>query len=371
MYADISQPQAAYELSGLNQLRRLAKDGNSAEAIKAVAAEFESIFMRMMLKSMRDTSLGDPLFDSNSTLFYRDMMDEQLAVSLSRQGGLGLAEMIERQFTAADAGISVRGNQGGGEGGAIDPSRRRTDTVVVAGDHCHVCDAKEPVADEVKANPDVQKETAPVSQPKNGDAGPVSYAETVRAAINAKPAASVVKPEDLRSPEMFIRKLWPLAENAAQELGVKPQVLLAQAALETGWGKSVIQRADGSSSFNLFNIKADHRWHGDRVAVSTLEYSDGVAKKERAAFRAYASFEESFTDYVDFLRESPRYHGALQQAFNPEAFVRGLQDAGYATDPRYAAKVTRILDSEPMARAMAMLNDSEAKGLAGVDSVGG
>lgn len=135
--------------------------------------------------------------------------------------------------------------------------------------------------------------------------------------------------------------LRPHAEQAAARLGVDPQILLAQSALESGWGRHVPRRSDGASSFNLFGIKAHGGWTGDRVAVGTLEYHQGVARRERAAFRAYSSPAESFNDYVDFLHRNPRYRDALTQRDSAD-FIRGLQRAGYATDPRYAAKVLGI-----------------------------
>ena len=142
----------------------------------------------------------------------------------------------------------------------------------------------------------------------------------------------------------------PIAEKVAGELGVDPKVLLAQAALETGWGKHVIQQGS-DSSYNLFNIKADSRWQGEQVQVSTLEYRDGVAQREQAAFRSYGSYEESFNDYVSFLKNSPRYQNALQQAANPFAYVDALQQAGYATDPEYSNKISRIYSGELISQA--------------------
>ena len=142
----------------------------------------------------------------------------------------------------------------------------------------------------------------------------------------------------------------PLAEKAAGMLGVSPSVLLAQAALETGWGKFVTRdTASGKSSFNLFNIKADSRWQGDAVQVQTLEYRGGVPEKEQARFRAYEDYADSFNDYVEFLQTNPRYQQALEQAEDPGRFVRELHAAGYATDPEYATKIERIFNSDLLA----------------------
>jgi flagellar protein FlgJ len=137
----------------------------------------------------------------------------------------------------------------------------------------------------------------------------------------------------------------PHAQQVGAELGVDPSLLVAQAALETGWGRSIIRNSDGSSSHNLFNIKAHRSWDGPVASVRTREYLGGAASMVRAEFRSYDSFQESFRDYVDFLRTNPRYRTALTQTRDPEAFARSLQAAGYATDPSYADKVMRIYDT--------------------------
>lgn len=144
-----------------------------------------------------------------------------------------------------------------------------------------------------------------------------------------------------QSREQFVRTLWPHARRAAQALGVSAQALLAQAALETGWGKSVPRHPDGRTSHNVFAIKAGPDWTGERVRVATLEYEDGVAVRRHADFRAYGSYEEAFADYVRLLATTPRYRAALGQG-EAEAFASALQEAGYATDPQYARKIAAI-----------------------------
>ena len=144
----------------------------------------------------------------------------------------------------------------------------------------------------------------------------------------------------------FLDTLGQLATRAAEALGVDPLLMLAQSALETGWGRHILRGSDGDSSHNLFGIKAGERWNGGSVQVGTLEYVDGIPARRQALFRAYGSFEESFQDYVALLKSSPRYAEALSKADDPEAFMRGLQQAGYATDPRYTEKVLRIWREE-------------------------
>lgn len=135
-----------------------------------------------------------------------------------------------------------------------------------------------------------------------------------------------------------------MAKRVEQETGINAQLMLAQAALETGWGQHPIVGADGQPSHNLFGIKAHNAWHGDAVNIVTTEYREGVALKERAQFRAYGSYQESFADYADFLRQNPRYEGIFDYLHDPHAFAQALQSNGYATDPRYAAKLSNIME---------------------------
>ena len=192
--------------------------------------------------------------------------------------------------------------------------------------------------------------TAPNAATSSPPVAPVRTTNAPASTVSASPATpeSSAQAEMPSSPAEFASLVWPHAERAAARIGVAPEVLVAQSALETGWGRHVMQHRDGVSSHNLFGIKADRRWQGDKVHVSTLEYRDGVALNTRANFRAYQSFEKSFDDYVDFLQRNPRYREALQTTADPAAYFDALQRAGYATDPAYADKIKRILDSEPV-----------------------
>jgi flagellar protein FlgJ len=146
----------------------------------------------------------------------------------------------------------------------------------------------------------------------------------------------------------FVKQLQPFAQQAAKSLGIDPNALLAQAALESGWGNSVIKNTDGTSSYNLFNIKADRSWRGKQSQVSTLEFDQGIARRVSSGFRAYNSFQESFNDYVNFIRDNPRYETALTKVNNAGQYMRELQRAGYATDPSYADKVMHIYQSNAL-----------------------
>jgi flagellar protein FlgJ len=160
------------------------------------------------------------------------------------------------------------------------------------------------------------------------------------------------------TPDAFVNELWPHAQAAAKKLGVAPEALLSQAALETGWGRATIRRADGSPSYNVFGIKADSRWQGDTATTSTLEYGDGVARRTQQTFRAYSSYGEAFADYAQFLQSNPRYGEALQRTSDVKSFVSALARAGYATDPAYAQKIQGILDGQPLREALAGLKSA-------------
>lgn len=275
------------DISGLNDLKTQARTDKRA-AIKEVAKQFESLFMNMMLKSMRDASMGDPIFDSNQSLVYRDMFDRQLALSMSKGQGMGLAEVLERQLTQQIPGLSTKQT-------AVDSLEMTKIS--------HQSDKAFPAHTVNQTNKYIPQ-----------TAYPLIPLDTVK---------EVNLSEDINSPqEKFIRELWPMAEAAAEELDTLPEVLIAQAALETGWGKHVSKDQNGNSSFNLFNIKAGKAWDGNSIEKTTLEFHQGAPVKEAAKFRAYDSYEESFRDYVDFLKSNDRYSNALKQAADPEKYIR-------------------------------------------------
>ena len=296
MSIGVSKGDVYTDFKGLAELR-LNGQINPDETLRAAGRQFEAMFIQMMLKSMRDASPGDSLMGSGGQDMYQDMFDKQISLTLSAQGALGLGEAMARQMQQSQAAPQ---------------------------------DAADPA---VRVMP--PRSSAPAA------AVPVMSLPGV--AASAGPRAANEGTTGFNTPEDFVAALWPAAQAPARELGVDPRVLIAQAALETGWGRSVLQRGDGQSSHNLFNIKAGEKWGGGRVNVATLEYRDGVAVKERANFRAYDSFSDSFADYVDFIKSQPRYREALAHAGDPRRFLSELQSAGYATDPRYAEKIGSLL----------------------------
>lgn len=299
------------DIAGLDTLRKQAVNGDEKsekEALTAAARQFEAIFTTMMLKSMRDanSSFKSDMFNSQNEDFYQQMLDEQMTSQLSASGSLGLADMIVAQLSAAE-------QSGPADEDRFQQAMRRVDHY------------RETAANEA-AN-----ETA--SKPAIESADIVASASSVTAGGKTQGSFD--------SPTAFVASLKPYADKAAKALGIDSTLLLAQAALETGWGQKVVKNARGSSN-NLFNIKADRSWHGAKVATQTLEYHDQTPVMEKAAFRSYPTYQDSFNDYVSFLYNNPRYTIALRQSSSDEEFIRGIHRAGYATDPQYADKVLRV-----------------------------
>lgn len=337
------------ELSGFQQLRAQARSDGGKGALPAVAKQFEAIFTQMMLKSMREAnaSMGGDLAGSQQVDSYRDMFDQQLSLTLANgKNGLGIAKMLVRQLGGKDAPA---------EAGAV-PAAGALPL---------------PVPDVVNANvrallqlgADRTGDDAPSARlgfpamPSTADTGSAWQHTLDSLASHALDAASVAtKLLPGGDPVRFVQALAPHAAVAAKKLGVSVRALLAQAALETGWGKHL--PGAGNSSNNLFGIKAGSSWSGDKVSVPTLEYENGVAVRRRDAFRAYDSPSESFADYANLLAGSPRYAQALGHGENIAAFARGLVHGGYATDPSYAAKITAIANSSQMREALASLHAS-------------
>ena len=259
-------------------LRRMAGNNDPA-ALREVAGQFEALFLQTMLKSMRDASIGDPIFgESDQFEMYQGMLDQQIALEMSSGKGIGLADMLVRQ---------LGGSQAETYGSSPAPGRTAL----------------------------------------------------------------------WESPESFAADVWPHAERVAGELGVAPEAVLAQAALETGWGRHVMAGRDGLSSYNLFGIKAGEGWGGDVVGQRTLEYDGDMPRQEFARFRAYSNVATTFEDYAALLRDNPRYSSVGGQQDDVRAFGDALQESGYATDPNYAQKIEDIANSPTMRRVLDALQN--------------
>lgn len=266
---------------GLAALKRAAKN-DSPEAIKAVAKQFEAVFMNMMLKSMREATPQDGMMDNDQSRLYTSMLDQQLSQSLATKG-IGLADVLTRQLSNFSPPVM--------------PSAVAVQVPVQA---------------------------APLT-----DVAPKSNVSTGQSA----------------QAQAFQQRLQAHAEEASRTTGIPAKFMLGQAALESGWGRKEINNADGTSSHNLFGIKATAGWHGKTVDAVTTEYVDGVGQRRIEKFRAYDSYADSFRDYAHLLKSNPRYQQVIASGQDAVGFAHGLQRAGYATDPYYADKLTRIINT--------------------------
>ncbi len=280
---------------------RAHKDENAA--MQQVADEFEAMFAETMLKAAREADMGEGMLNSSELDTYHEMMDSQLAQSLAKSQDFGFGKMLSQQFAGALAAAKVTQGQGGD---ALATLKNGTLSSVEA-----------PLRGGVTMLPRVLRETA--------------FKNTVNV------------PADRQA---FIDEIAPVAATAASDLGVAPRALMAQAALESGWGKHVIRMPDGASSHNKFGIKASHGWRGQTVKVPTTEYIGGRAVTVNASFRAYPDADSAFRDYVDFIGNNPRYQKALEHGANAGQYARQLEAAGYATDPNYANKIMAILSGD-------------------------
>jgi flagellar protein FlgJ len=293
---------ATSDFQGLNKLKILAeKDQN--KALPEVAKQFEAIFLQSMLKAMR---MGQHFIDESSPFrgkseaTFQEMLDGQYASSIANSKGVGLADMLTRQL---QQNASV---------------------------------PETPSLSQTTVSPQVAESSIP----------PVHASEKTHDS-----SVSVI--------DDFIKSIWPTAKAAASVIGLDPKILVAQAALETGWGKFIAKDDDGSSSNNLFNIKAGNQADSDAVNVRTTEYIANTPVKVNASFRKYASVEHSFNDYIALVKGSDRYQTALAYANNPDMYVSELHKAGYATDPDYSSKILSIYHGDELNQAMQRCGLSE------------
>ncbi len=278
----------ALDSQSLNSLRLQARQ-EPDKALKLAAKQFEAVFMNMMLKSMRDATPQDGMFDSEQTKMFTSMLDQQLAQNMGSRG-VGLAEILVKQLSQQvnsqqmNAGIPLFP--------AMDINSK---AITAAGKSVTAVNSSLPSA----------------------------YTENFQQA--------------------FVQRLLPHAEAASLKTGVPAHMIVGQAALESGWGRRNIRMADGADSHNLFGIKAGENWKGAVAEVRTTEYHKGVASNPVEKFRAYDSYADAFRDYANLLSANARYADVLTQGRDAYGFAQALQDAGYATDPRYADKLVRVI----------------------------
>lgn len=283
--------------SSFNNTDALAVDSKSLDALKAqakqapdkalasAAKQFEAVFMNMLLKSMREATPQEGMFDSEQTKMFTSMLDQQLSQTMGGSRGIGLADMMVKQLSRHTNPL---------EKSAVMPEHADKAGAVMS--------------------------ALPVKASK---ALPSAYNENVQ--------------------QDFVQRMLPHATIASRETGLPAHQMIGQAALESGWGRREILMADGSNSYNLFGIKAGADWKGKVAQVKTTEYHNGVASKPVEKFRAYDSYADSFRDYAKLLSDNPRYAAVLEQGNSVQGFAQALQNSGYATDPKYAEKLTQVI----------------------------
>jgi len=325
---------------------RAAANNRDPAALREVASQFEALFLQSMLKSMRDASMGDSLFgESDQMDMYQGMLDQQLSLEMASGSGVGLADMLVRQLGNADADHESQRSRdyplsGSSRGYPAAPHKARAESAISSS-----------------------------RAMKPGASGPEQIgARTARLQEHSELPQHSTGPRkvlpDWSDPESFAREIWPHAERAARRLDVAPEAIVAQAALETGWGQHVMPDERGESSFNLFGIKAHGGWQGEQVSRRTLEFENGVPRPQTARFRAYSNVAATFSDYAEFLTDNPRYRAVSGHGDDVAGFANALQSAGYATDPQYANKITRVLESPTMQSVIRDLKNSQARPIA-------
>lgn len=312
--------RAAYDVQSAQDLRtQFAQDPQ--KGLKAAAQQFETLFMQQVLKSMRDTVSQDGLMNSDQSRFYTALLDQQMAQTLSTSGkGVGFARLIEQQLGRSMA--------------VGDRDAQLSEVAKLAGNNALPLSTVQ--------GQSLQYAAVPSKLPTSS-----SYAKAGAAIVGE--AGAVATPP--ASSKEFVMRIWPHAVEASRSTGIPPQFLVAHSALESGWGKSEIRGPDGVSSFNLFGIKAGKNWSGKTVEATTTEYVDGQPRQVVERFRAYDSYEEAFRDYAAFLRNNTRYGSVIGSQDGAE-FASRLQRAGYATDPAYADKLSRIINGPALRQAL-------------------
>lgn len=264
---------------------RAAAARNPKGAIKDAAKQFEALFMQELMKSMRQATASSGMLDNAGSKMGTEMLDQQYATQMTGMPG-GLADAIARQLERQMGGAKL----------------------------------------ELTPPPERKAARAHVATPDD-------------LARVAQAAGTGTRQAD------FVAQHNDAAKAAEAATGIPAQYMVAQAAHESGWGRREIRNADGSTSFNVFGIKAGASWTGKVAEVTTTEYVRGKAIKTTAKFRAYDSYESAFKDYAQLMKNSPRYAQVLAKADTAQGFAQGLQKAGYATDPAYADKLTRVINT--------------------------
>ena len=332
---------------------KLSARNKEADAAKAAAQQFEGLFIQMMLKTMRAAAVMDDSQHSSNMDFYNDMHDKQISLMMAKRGGIGIANMMQHQLgDFGDDGQTTAALEGKDLPAYRLPGSTTTQLPI-------------PAMNYIAQNPAVKTHELATLQPHKSESGSkpelgaqVEQVVVTKMTESPKPGLTSQTFEPFygwSNASTFVNDLWPHAEKAAAKLGVSARVLVAQSALETGWGQHAMKKTDGSVAFNLFGIKAKADWAGQSVQHNTLEFRNGAMQQESAHFRAYDSVSDSLDGYVSFVQSSPRYAEALQHRGSDAHYIKNLHRAGYATDPNYADKVLNIISGRTFNDALASI----------------
>jgi len=305
----------ALDVQGFDAMRAQA-NANPQQGLKAAAKQFDSVFTQMMLKSMRDATPSDSPFDSNDSKTFTSMLDQQLSQNMGAKG-IGVADMMLKQLMR-NAGASA-GTQADGSGASGDSSAN-------AGNIAAMNAMAKAYANAAGSS------TAPSKESLSGNGYSADSALT--------PPARGVGSDKVAE---FVDRLAAPAQAASSATGIPARFIIGQAALESGWGKREIKNTDGSTSHNVFGIKATSDWTGKTASAVTTEYVNGKPQKVVEKFRSYDSYEDALTDYASVLKSNPRYAPVVEASRDAAGFAHGMQKAGYATDPQYAKKLISIM----------------------------
>lgn len=318
----------ATDIRSLDRLRQMSvsTDPNTSsadaqhQALVEAAKQFESIFTQMWMKSMREANNAlvdeDNPFNSRDTQFYQGMLDDQIAANVATSGNGSLANLIVKQLSPQHQS-SLTNNKTAVMDRFAMPQANNSSNVPAG-----VLAAERFIANKPNMASSLRRTTQAATNQQNSDTDTQQH--------------------------QFVRQLMPAAKMVASKMGLSPVALIAQAALETGWGKHMMQSGNGSSSNNLFGIKSGRSWQGDKTSANSLEYENGHAVMKRSSFRSYTSVVQSMQDYANLITSSDRYQKAKAVAHDPDAYFEELQAAGYATDPQYADKLKRVLRSDAL-----------------------
>jgi len=368
--SDVSN-QFALDAKALGNLKLSAKE-NSPEAIKGVAKQFEAVFVAMMLKSMRDATHSEGMFDNEASKMYTSMFDQQISQKIAAGKGIGLADMLTRQLSKAagqanpldssqmNSGMkpsSILGalnssnsmNQANAGSDSLFTSLFEADitTGSIAGSNAfnRYANAYQKIGNLGKAT-DIESTSANKSNNINPESNWIDKAYRFKNELvnSAEEVVTSLTKSFKDSAAPFMDRFASHAQEASKASGLPANYMLGQAALETGWGKKEIKAADGTLSFNLFGIKASPNWTGKVVNATTTEFVNGVMQTSVEKFRAYDSYADSFRDFANMISSSPRFKGVMSRLDAPASYANAIANSGYATDPQYAKKLYKVID---------------------------